>query len=91
MYSRLQVAMAGLASRLACSPRCSGFSLSTRLKTVRDGISKMLPKRIIVYSVSLHAQTSASFGDKAATIARPPETTGLTQAEIRRIVLDILG
>jgi hypothetical protein len=58
---------------------------------MRDGISKMLPIEDNVYSVLIQSPNPTPFGDKAATHVRLPETTGLTPAEIRRIVLDILG
>lgn len=58
---------------------------------MRDGIGKMLPIEDNVYSVSTQSPTSTSFSEKAAIQVRLPETTGLTPAEIRRIVLDILG
>jgi len=41
--------------------------------------------------VSHQLNAPSPFADKAATNARPAETTGLTPAEIRRIVLDVLG
>ena len=56
----------------------------------RDGAANK--QRIIIMTTNRHARaTPARHGPYASATATPPSRTGLSPAEIRQIILEILG